>query len=198
MRILTNFICSGSWGWRRRCRTFHRTVHRPTLGLLSRPGTIMGKPVPTRKPARKNAKAKPKAQGPARPAVLESFPVVGVGASAGGLEAFSELLRHLPEKIGMAFVLVQHLDPSHGSMLQEILSRTTRMPVREVTEGMVVEPDHIYVMPANTQLEIKGNVLHLGARSLERGMHMPINSFFASLAAERAHRAIGVILSGTA
>src|SRR5437764_6840608 len=77
------------------------------------------------------------------PRQLEPFPVVGIGASAGGLEAFSEFLRHLPEKSGMAFVLVQHLDPTHISVLQEILSRATRIPVEEVTDGLTVDADHI-------------------------------------------------------
>src|ERR1035437_10973502 len=77
----------------------------------------------------------------------ESFPVVGIGASAGGLEAFTKLLKHLPNDTGMAFVLVQHLDPTHGSALTEILSRATAMPVTEVRDGMQVEPNHVYVIP---------------------------------------------------
>src|SRR6202044_471300 len=84
----------------------------------------------------------------------ELFPIVGVGASAGGLEAFSELLHNLPEKTGMAFVLVQHLDPKHESALPEILGRTTRLPVEEVTDGTVVQPNHVYVIPANTSMMI--------------------------------------------
>jgi two-component system CheB/CheR fusion protein len=80
------------------------------------------------------------------------FPIVGIGASAGGLEAFSELLRHLPEKTGMAFVLVQHLDPKHESGLREILARTTKIPVTEVVQGVVVQPDRAYVIPANANL----------------------------------------------
>jgi two-component system CheB/CheR fusion protein len=110
------------------------------------------------------------------------FPIVGIGASAGGLEAFSELLRYLPEKTGMAFVLVQHLDPKHGSALQEILARTTKIPVTEVTQGVVVQPDHAYVIPANTSLTIKNGMLQLGSRVLTHGQHMPINDFFLSLA----------------
>ena len=94
------------------------------------------------------------------------FPIVGIGASAGGLEAFSELLRYLPEKTGMAFVLVQHLDPKHGSALPEILARTTKIPVTEVTQGVVVQPDHAYVIPANTSLTIKNGMLQLGSRVL--------------------------------
>jgi two-component system, chemotaxis family, CheB/CheR fusion protein len=127
-----------------------------------------------------------------------AFPVVGIGASAGGLEAFTELLRHLPEKTGMAFVLVQHLDPSHGSVLQQILSRSTKIPVIEVKDGTAVQPDHIYVIPANSTMVIEAGVLRLGARRLTRGMHLPIDHFFQSLAETRNSQAIGVILSGTA
>jgi two-component system CheB/CheR fusion protein len=126
------------------------------------------------------------------------FPIVGIGASAGGLEAFSELLRYLPEKTGMAFVLVQHLDPKHGSALQEILARTTKIPVTEVAQGVVVQPDHAYVIPANTNLTIKNGMLQLGSRVLTHGQHMPINDFFRSLAENAGQQAIGVILSGTA
>ena len=137
----------------------------------------------------------PEATGPRK---LEPFPVIGIGASAGGLEAFSEFLRHLPEKSGMAFVLVQHLDPTHISVLQEILSRTTRIPVVEVTDGLTVDADHVYVISPNTNMAIEGRALRLAARSLVRGQHMPIDSFFQSLASDRGDRAIGVILSGTA
>jgi two-component system, chemotaxis family, CheB/CheR fusion protein len=126
------------------------------------------------------------------------FPIVGIGASAGGLEAFSELLRYLPERTGMAFVLVQHLDPKHGSALQEILARTTKIPVTEVTQGVVVQPDHAYVIPANTNMTIKNGILRLGSRVLTRGQHMPIDDFFRSLAESAGQQAIGVILSGTA
>ena len=129
---------------------------------------------------------------------FELFPVVGIGASAGGLEAFTEFLRHMPEKTGMAFVLVQHLDPTHGSVLQDILSRATKIPVSEVTDGIVIEPDHVYVIPANTNMAIEGSALRLAARSLIRGQHMPIDYFFRSLAKDRGDRAIGVVLSGTA
>jgi two-component system CheB/CheR fusion protein len=128
----------------------------------------------------------------------DSFPVVGVGASAGGLEAFSELVANLPLKTGMAFVLVQHLDPAHGSALQEILSRRTRIPVREVVDGMKVQRDHIYVIPANADLALEDGVLHLMPRVAARGVHKPIDSFFRSLAEQRRDRSIAVILSGTA
>ncbi|MGA8284955.1 MAG: chemotaxis protein CheB [Candidatus Sulfotelmatobacter sp.] len=126
------------------------------------------------------------------------FPIVGIGASAGGLEAFSELLRHLPEKTGMAFVLVQHLDPKHESGLREILARTTMIPVTEVVQGVVVQPDHAYVIPANANLTLKNGTLQLGSRVLTRGQHMPVDNFFRSLAENAGQQAIGVILSGTA
>ena len=126
------------------------------------------------------------------------FPIAGIGASAGGLEAFSELLRQLPEKTGMAFVLVQHLDPKHSSELRDILARTTKIPVQEVTDGVVVKPDHIYVIPPNTSMALKSGVLRLAARVLTRGQHMPIDHFLRSLADDLGNRAIGVILSGTA
>jgi two-component system CheB/CheR fusion protein len=128
----------------------------------------------------------------------ESFPIVGIGASAGGLEAFSELLRSLPQKSGMAFVLVQHLDPTHPSDLRQILARTTRIPVQEVTDGVTVLPDHIYVIPPNTAMVLKQGVLRLAARLRTRGQHMPIDHFLSSLAKDRGNRAISVILSGTA
>ena len=136
---------------------------------------------------------------PAEPAAPPKlFPIVGVGASAGGLEAFSELLRELPVKTGMAFVLVQHLDPKHSSGLTELLARTTKVPVQEVSDGMQVQPDQIYIIPPNTCLTIKNGVLQLAERVLSHGLNLPINHFFQSLAEERGKLAIGVILSGTA
>jgi len=127
-----------------------------------------------------------------------SFPIVGVGASAGGFEAFAEMLKHLPEDTGMAFVLVQHLDPTHTSVLSEILARSTKIPVVEVTDGMKVTPDRIYVIPANASISLHDDELRLGARMLVRGQHLPIDQFFESLSDERGNQAIGVILSGTA
>lgn len=127
-----------------------------------------------------------------------TFPIVGVGASAGGLEAFRSLLHALPAKTGMAFVLVQHLDPEHESLLTRLLSHATRMPVTEVTEGVTVEPDHVYVIPPNKALGIRNGDLHLLARRKQDLKHMPVDSFFHSLAENEGSRAIGVILSGVA
>jgi two-component system CheB/CheR fusion protein len=125
------------------------------------------------------------------------FPVVGVGASAGGLEAFTELLQHLPPDTGMAFVLVQHLDPTHGSMLPELLSAKTAMPVIEATDGLPVSPNTVYVIPAAKDMTIELGVLKLKSRPTS-GHHLPIDSFFASLAHDRKRLAVAVVLSGTA
>jgi two-component system CheB/CheR fusion protein len=138
---------------------------------------------------------------PGRHTIAAGFPIVGVGASAGGLEAFSELLQQLGADSGrrMALVLVQHLDPTHTSLLREALSRTTSMPVQQAEDGMRVEPGHVYVIPPNTCLGIRGGKLTLAARPDDsRGKHLPIDAFFRDLAAERQSRAIGIVLSGTA
>src|SRR5207249_5234860 len=93
-----------------------------------------------------------------------SFPIVGVGASAGGLEAFTELLKHLPLDTGMGFVLVQHLDPQHQSALTQLLAKTTSLPVREVMNDLRVEPNRVYIIPPNTNLSIANGILKLEPR----------------------------------
>ena len=127
-----------------------------------------------------------------------SFPIVGVGASAGGLEAFTELLKHLPLDTGMGFVLVQHLDPQHQSALTQLLARATSMPVQEVTNNLRVDANHVYVIPPNTDLGIEQGVLKLQPREQTRTPHHSIECFFESLARDQRECAIGVILSGTA
>lgn len=124
--------------------------------------------------------------------------IVGVGASAGGLEAFEQLLAALPLDSGMAFVLIQHLAPKHESLLSALLGKKTRMPVVDVQEGVHVRPDHVYVIPPNADLTIADGALHLAALPEERTHRMPIDHFFRSLAEDQHGRAIGVILSGTA
>ena len=129
----------------------------------------------------------------------KAFPIVGVGASAGGLEAFSQLLEHLPSTTGMAFVLIQHLDPTHASQLPEILARKSGMPVREVQDDTTVEPDHVYVAPASNNLRIENGTLRAVARPNASGVrNMAIDDFLQSLAKERGNLAFGIILSGTA
>ncbi|MGH2793150.1 MAG: chemotaxis protein CheB [Actinomycetota bacterium] len=123
---------------------------------------------------------------------------MGIGASAGGLEAFSALLRHLPLDTGMGFVLVQHLDPEHDSALPQLLGRATSLPVHEVTNELRVEPNRVYVIPPNTNLSITAGVLTLGPRPKTRVPHRSIDFFFEALANDQRDHAIGVILSGTA
>ena len=144
----------------------------------------------------------PKAEPPSGDASDESrprapFSVVGIGASAGGLEAFIQLLRALPPDTGLAFVLVQHLAPAHPSALAEILSRATPMPVLEVQDEPRVQPNHVYVIPPGRNMTIAQGALHLLAREAH-GQQRPIDRFFQSLADDQAHQAIGVILSGSA
>ncbi|MFB8790051.1 MAG: chemotaxis protein CheB [Potamolinea sp.] len=126
-----------------------------------------------------------------------TFPIVGVAASAGGLEAFTQLLSHLPNDTGMAFVLIQHLSPDHESLLTEILARATALPVREVHNGMTVEPNQVYVIPPNTKMILSQGVLQLSPREKVFGKYMPGDAFFTSLAADRGHKAIAVVLSGS-
>ena len=124
-------------------------------------------------------------------------PVVGIGASAGGLEAFKLLLSNLPANTGLAFVLVQHLDRSHRSELTKILAGVSSIPVREAADGMEIEPNHLYVIPPDAALELENQALKITPRApIHSGPHMPINQFLQSLAEEYGSRAIGVILSG--
>src|SRR5262245_37621692 len=125
-----------------------------------------------------------------------SFPIVGIGASAGGLEAATELLKNLPQAPGLAFVVVQHLDPTHESALVSLLSRTTPMPVREARNNLLLEPNRIYVIPPNKILTLNRRRLKVSLRSETRTDRMPVDLFLESLAEEEGDRAIGVILSG--
>ena len=125
----------------------------------------------------------------------ELFPIVGIGASAGGLEAFTQLLKHLPIGTGMGFVLIQHLSPDRKSLLSEILARTTQMPVIEVRDCMMVEPNHIYIIAPNTKMTLAQNLLRLTPREKTQGKYMAVDAFFNSLAQQRGSKAIGVVLS---
>jgi two-component system CheB/CheR fusion protein len=125
------------------------------------------------------------------------FPVIGVGASAGGLEAFKRLIRSIPASSGMAFILVQHLEPNHESLLAEILQKSTSIPVQEVTDNVHVEPDHIYIIPSNKLLTAYDGRLRLSERPRNE-KNLPIDLFFTSLAEVHGSYAVGVVLSGTA
>jgi len=131
------------------------------------------------------------------PEQAEHTTIVAIGASAGGIEALSDLMSHLPVDTGMAFVLVQHLDPKHHSILTELLARKTAMSVAEVSDGMHVEPNHVYVIPPNATMSITDHTLHLGPREESRGLHMSVDHFMRSLAEQDGTRAIGVIMSGS-
>lgn len=124
------------------------------------------------------------------------FPVVGIGASAGGLEAFRKLVSHLPTDTGMAFVLIQHLAPDRESLLREILARETAMPAIEVRDNMAVEPNCVYVIPPNTRMTIERGLLKLTPREKSRAAIKPVDTFFLSLAADLGSKAIAVVLSG--
>jgi two-component system CheB/CheR fusion protein len=134
----------------------------------------------------------------AQPRVGDEVTIVGVGASAGGLEAFSSMVRALPPKPGFALVLVQHLAPQHESALPTLLTSYTTMPVLQVTDGMRVEPNHLYVTPPNVQMGLTDGYFDLRPRPDDRTQYTPIDSFLTSLAEHAQSRAIGVILSGTA
>jgi two-component system CheB/CheR fusion protein len=123
--------------------------------------------------------------------------VVGIGASAGGLEALRQLFGNLPDDTGMAFVVIQHLDPDHPSMLASVLAGDVRMPVVEVTDGMRAAPNRVYVIPPHADISIDRGILALVPRSRTRTLHLPIDSFFRVLADEQPGRAIGVVLSGS-
>ena len=130
------------------------------------------------------------------------FPIVGIGASAGGLEAFEQFFTNMPAddattECGMAFVLVQHLDPTHESILGDLVKRYTSMNVFEVKDGMKVEPNCAYIIPPNRDMSVLHGVLHLMELVAPRGLRLPIDSFFRSLAQDRREQAICIVLSGT-
>jgi len=124
------------------------------------------------------------------------FPIVGIGASAGGLDALEHFLGHVPTGSGMAFVIVQHLDPTHKGIMPELLQRTTGMKVMQVKDRTKVRPDCVYVIPPNRDMSILHGVLHLLAPAAPRGLRLPIDFFLCSLAEDQQERSIGVILSG--
>lgn len=126
----------------------------------------------------------------------EGFPIVGVGASAGGLEALEQFFIHMPENCGMAFVIIQHLSPDHKDMLGELLQRITKMQVHTVMDRMKVEPNCVYVIPSNNSMSILHGTLHLFKPVEKHGLRLPIDLFFRSLADDQKEQSIGIILSG--
>ena len=145
---------------------------------------------------RKKGPAAPVPPEPLRPRTQNAFPIVGIGASAGGLEALELFLKHVPAGSGMAFVIVQHLDPTHKGIMVELLQRVTPMPVVQARDRLKVAPDRVYVIPPNKDMSILHGVLHLLEPAAPRGLRLPIDFFFRSLADDCQARSIGVILSG--
>lgn len=152
-----------------------------------------------KKGAADNTRRDTKATFPTRAPVpdKEPFPIVALGASAGGLEAFEQFFKKLPSQTNAAFVVISHLDPKHASIMTQLVSRFTEMPVREASDGVEVEPGHIYVIPPNRDLSIFHGRLQLTEQDKSAGARMPIDFFLRSLAEDSGDRAAAVILSGT-
>ncbi len=148
---------------------------------------------PERRPKRPAHAAR---QGTPAPTASKAFPIVGIGASAGGLEALEQFLGQMPAGSGMAFVIVQHLDPMHKGIMPELLQRATGMKVFQVRDRTKVRPDCVYVIPPNKDMSILHGVLHLLAPVAPRGLRLPIDFFLRSLALDQQEHSIGVILSG--
>ena len=177
-------------------------MKKPKTRAPARASAVRQKPKPSPRPKPKS-KAKLKRLTPLKPQGLASgtrdnaFPIVAIGASAGGLEAYLNLFRLIPPDTGMAFVLVQHLAPQHLSLLSSLVQKTTRMSVVEVTDGTVIRPNTVYVIPPNMVLEVLHGVLSLQALSSNQSTNRLVDIFFASLARDHQHLAVGVVLSGT-
>ncbi len=141
-----------------------------------------------------HARSSPSAKAPRQ--LPPSFPIVGVGASAGGLEALEQFLGNVSEQSGMAFVVIQHLDPTHQGILPELLQRITKMAVIQASDLVKITPNCVYVIPPNKDISLSHGALHLCEPAAPRGLRLPIDYFFCSLAEEMGTAAIGVILSG--
>jgi two-component system CheB/CheR fusion protein len=126
----------------------------------------------------------------------DQFPIVGIGASAGGLEALEQFFTNMPANCGMAFVVIQHLDPDHKGIMQELLQRITKMMVYTVTDRLKIKPNCVYVIPPNKSMSILNGALHLFEPIESRGLRLPVDYFFRSLADDRREQSIGIILSG--
>ena len=185
---------------KKQSRSTKKTVaaKKPTAGAKKTAAKKKAVGKSPKKPAsRKKAGGALEAKLPAAPEIAPGFPIVGIGASAGGLETLETFFKAMPADTGIGFVLVVHLDPTHISLLPELLQKHTRMPVCQIEDGMAVEPNHLYVIPPNKKLTILHGTLQLMELSQPRGRNLPIDSFFRSLAKDQERHAIGIILSGT-
>jgi two-component system CheB/CheR fusion protein len=133
-----------------------------------------------------------------KPGDVESFPIVGIGASAGGLETLNVFFSGMPPDRNMAFVVIQHLSPHHKSIMVSLLEKHTRMQVKEIEDGMKLEPDHVYLNPPGKNVAVFNGTLHLMEPVKSTTINLPIDFFFRSLSEDRHEKAIGIILSGTA
>ena len=150
--------------------------------------------------ARPRSKRRPVSKRCSPPPTLPAragFPVVALGASAGGLDAFRKLFGALPANSGMAFILIQHLDPTHASMMVDLLAGHTKMEIRQAADGMPLEREHVYVIPPAVYLSLHEGVFKLSVPQERHGARLPFDFFLRSLAAECGEGAICVILSGT-
>ncbi|MCX6306094.1 MAG: hypothetical protein NT040_14120 [Bacteroidetes bacterium] len=145
---------------------------------------------------RKPKSAKPVKEKTHAGSVLSDFPIVGIGASAGGLEALENFFENMPVDSGMAFVVIQHLDPNHAGIMPELLQRITPMKVFQATDGLKIKPNCLYVIPPNKSMSMLNGTLQLFAPVESRGLRLPVDVFFRSLAADREEKSIGIILSG--
>src|SRR6266536_4007611 len=158
---------------------------------------------PVQQPVRASQPPEESSPTPADDAPVENKPgrpgppVAGIGASAGGLDAFKKLFAAMPADSGVAFVLIPHLDPRHESLMVELLARCTKMPVVEATEGMAVEANRVYIIPPNKYMTISGGVLRLTGPVERRGLQTSFDLFLRSLAEDQQEKAICIILSGT-
>jgi two-component system CheB/CheR fusion protein len=160
-----------------------------------KPKALKGQRQPQEK--NKTAETAPETGGNKALPSENNFPVVALGASAGGLEAFTQFLIGLAPKSGMAFIIIQHLDPSHPSSLVELLGRVSPIPIVEAIEGVVISPDHAYIIPPGKSLSIHKRTLSIAGDQEHPGITHSINHFFSSLAEDIGERAVGIILSGT-
>jgi two-component system CheB/CheR fusion protein len=126
----------------------------------------------------------------------KSFPVIAIGGSAGSFTAYEKFFGNMPADSGTAIVIIMHLDPIHKSQLSEVLQRYTTMPVIEATDGVVIEPDHVYVIPSNKDMGIHNRKLLLLTASKPEGIRQPIDYFFQSLANDQWNRSVAIVLSG--
>ncbi len=168
---------------------------RYQLSFTGGEANVPSKEPKKQKPAATESTPKPSVHSPDSAKNI-LFPIAGIGASAGGLEALEQFLGHVPEKCGVAFVVVQHLDPTHKGIMAELLQRVTKMEVFQAKDRMPVRPDCVYVIPPNKDMSILHGALHLFEPAAARGLRLPIDFFLRSLAEDCQERGIGVILSG--